>query len=249
MMKKSLLGLTKASLLATGAILAASGLSAVNAAMIQYDSSDDGNYGSDVFNLRVTLEDGIAVEDSDNTGVQFTLQIMDPPLADLRGFFFNTTVAGPLTITETTDFITQTCFDTNECGGGNNLNPPNNAEFDIGLELGVPGIGGGDDVRLVQFIVSQAGTDLTNAQFTTETTNIGAGNANNQFPAIFGARATSIGDDREGSGKLGITMDDVVPEDNIVPPPNPSETDIPEPSAVVGLMFLSGALAVSRRRS
>ncbi len=153
-------------------------------------------FTGDALSVTLTIDDAI-----DPGKLVITLEIdADGGTADLRGFFAQISdeslisglsVSGPE--------ITSSAFGANSVinlGGGNNLNGGGSpCPCDFGVEIGNPGIGGGDDFQSVTFVLSHVTEDLTIAFF-----------AN----SAFGVRATSVGDayDRSGSSKLG----GVVPE-------------------------------------
>jgi hypothetical protein len=158
------------------------------------------------------------------SSITFNVQVLDPDFADLRGIWFDfdpfPTTPGDLTVTgaDVTSFV----FDEDnvgDLGNGANTNPI--ADWDGGVEIGLQGIGGGDDFYSTSFVVSSTSENLF-------------------LGTRFGGRLTSVGptgDDREGSSKL---------VGNFTPPDNP----IPEPATMllfgVGLAGLAG---VRRRRN
>ena len=113
-------------------------------------------------------------------------------IADIRGVFFD--VEGDLTnVSVIGSDVNASAFfgDFKNLGGGNNLNGEGNTnDFDWGLEIGTPGKGEND--------ISSTSFTLT-------------ANQNINFES-FGARLTSVGDDREGSSKLSGTPQSNVPE-------------------------------------
>ena len=165
------------------------------------DSSDPGN-------LEITLE----IDDGGNTG-------------DLRGFFADVSDDSLLSgLSVSGPEVTSSVFDENNVinlGGGNNLNGGGTpCPCDMGVEIGDPGIGQGDDFQKVTFILSHTSEDLDLSLFEEQ---------------AFGIRATSVGSasgSREGSSKLEGTF-----------------PVVPEPStAILMLLGLSGLAVVGSRR-
>jgi hypothetical protein len=117
-------------------------------------------------------------------------------------------------------------------GGGNNINPE--GPFDVGIELGNPGIGGGDDFQTSVFKVTRTAGGLLSAM--TSETDPGP----NEL--LFAVRVTSVGENRQGSSKLGVSEGPII----IVPDPDV----VPEPAtiAVLGAMTGLGALGYRVRR-
>lgn len=135
------------------------------------DASDPGN-------LVITL----AVESGGTTG-------------DLRGFFAHVADESVLSgLSVSGAQVTGSRFAADsviDLGQGSNLNGGGSpCPCDLGIEIGSPGLGGGDDHALVSFVLSHDSRDLTAALFSQQ---------------LFGVRLTSVGDldgGRGGSSKL-----------------------------------------------
>ncbi len=157
-----------------------------------------------------------------------------PSVADINGFFLNIgnesllpglTVTGP-----DVTLLVKSANAVTSAGPGNNINGEGVGPFDIGVQIGTPGIGK-DDIQTTSFVLSSDGVTLTNALFTGATTEDGD---------VFGLRLTSVGpagSNRNGSSKL---TDDG-------PPSPPPLTHAPEPSTLLGLSLLGGMGLIARR--
>jgi len=165
------------------------------------DSSDPGN-------LVITLE----IDEGGNTG-------------DLRGFFANVSDDSLLSgLSVSGPEVTSSIFDENNVinlGHGSNLNGGGTpCPCDLGVEIGDPGIGQGDDFQKVTFVLSHLSEDLDLSLFEEQ---------------AFGIRATSVGSasgSREGSSKLKGTF-----------------PVVPEPSTAILMLFgLTGLSVVGSRR-
>ena len=151
--------------------------------------------------LKVSLQ----VDDAAVPGdLVITLQVAGPgsTVADLRGFFVHVSNESLLSgLSVTGPNVTSTTFLANavtSAGSSNNMHGVSSASpFDIGVQLGTPGIGS-DDLRTVTFTLSHA-TESLDVSFL-------AGQG-------FGVRATSVGTGRcrNGSSKL-VGVVPVVPE-------------------------------------
>jgi hypothetical protein len=137
------------------------------------------------------------IDDSSDPGnLVITLEVDDDGrIGDLRGFFANISddsllpglsVSGPE--------VTSSRFDENNVinlGGGSNLMGGGTpCPCDLGVEIGDPGIGHGDDFQKVTFVLSHVSEDLDLSLFEEQ---------------AFGIRVTSVGSvggSREGSSKL-----------------------------------------------
>ena len=119
-------------------------------------------------------------------------------IADINGFFFNIgneSLLSGLTVSGTD--VTLTVKQANHvtsAGSGNNINGGGIGPFDVGLQIGTPGIGK-DDIQTTTFLLSAAGVNLTTDMFT---------DATNAHDHIFAIRLTSVGTAycRDGSSKL-----------------------------------------------
>jgi hypothetical protein len=147
-------------------------------------------FGSYVYLYDFTGDDAevlIEITGEGTNSITFDVQVLNPAFADLRGVWFNfdpfPSYSGDLTVTgaDVTDysFIDNGVVD---LGNGATITPE--GPFDAGIEIGLPGIGGGDDFYGTSFTVSS-----------TYPENLYLGD-------YFGARLTSVGENREGSSKL-----------------------------------------------
>ncbi|HKK50053.1 MAG TPA: PEP-CTERM sorting domain-containing protein [Myxococcota bacterium] len=145
----------------------------------------------------------IEIDDQANPGsLSITLAVDgDGDLGDLRGFFAQVSDESLLSgLSASGSLIGKSVFEANRVinlGRGANLNGGGTAcPCDLGIEIGAPGIGKGDDFRSVSFVLSHVSEDLS---------------ASFLRGQEFGVRVTSVGlvgGDREGSSKLA----GVVPE-------------------------------------
>lgn len=151
----------------------------------------------------VTFKDGADAAVAGNVDVTITV-VPSPNIGDLRGFFVNFAGSNTLfsNLTATGPNVTQvvkSADNVSNLGGGVNTNPE--GPFDIGVEIGTPGIGG-DDIQSTTITFSSS-APLTNAMFTTDTDPVTASGPN---ALLFALRMTSVGlpgGPREGSSKLG----------------------------------------------
>lgn len=165
--------------------------------------------GSTPLQLLVTLEEGDFNNDG-LTDVQMSVEMLSGNIADLRGFFFNLSddsLLSSLQITGST--VTATKVDTDGDGtaevsqvGTQSISAViNPLSFEAGVAFGTAGIGD-DDLQSITFVLSSPTADFTYDALVGES---------------IGVRATSVGDDREGSSKLTA----VVP-----PPPEPPPPEV-----------------------
>ena len=198
------------------AALVASGIATagtISSTLVEFTGTDA--------SVTVTLDDM-----TDPGNIVITLDVnVDPNTGDLRGFFLDISddlLLSGLSITGSE--VTQTQFSANSVinlGGGNNLNGGGSpCPCDIGVEIGLSGIGGGDDFQTTTFTLSHTSESLDLSMFLGENV---------------GARLTSVGlpgGSRGGSSKLG----------GMVP--------VPEPSTAVMLSTgLVGFAMAQRKRS
>jgi hypothetical protein len=159
------------------------------------DDSAEVNSGSTPLQVKVTITE----VDADNDGftdLKVDLEVVQGDVADLRGFFFNVADDALLSALSVTgdDIVDAPVFDTDGDGTPeiSSASPPQPEAvispyaFEAGLELGTPGTAD-DDIATTSFIISAPDTNLSTALL-----------ANQQI----GIRATSVGEDREGSSKL-----------------------------------------------
>jgi hypothetical protein len=193
--------------------------------------------------VSVTFRDGA---DALSAGtVEVTIAVVaNPNIGDIRGMFFNVSnnsLLSGLSITGT--HVTQTVFNAgavNNLGGGSNSNPE--GPFDIGVEIGTPGIGF-DDIQLTTFVIDHDTLSLSNSDFTTETDPITGGGPNQ---LLFAVRMTSVGllgGDRNGSSKLGNGTPTPVPD-----PDPPTHTPEPASLAIWTLGAATAAFIARRKR-
>jgi len=118
--------------------------------------------------------------------ITFEVQVQNPDYADIKGVWFNFDSFPTGDLTATGADVTYYSFIDNgvdDLGNGATIAPE--GSFDAGIEIGLQGIGGGDNFYITSFTVSST---------CHENLNLGD---------YFGARVTSVGDDdREGSSKL-----------------------------------------------
>lgn len=150
----------------------------------------------------------LTIDDETTAGqITFNLRVApdadEPNTGDLRGLFFNIDVdpfpssldlasftsisGGPVTdVLVSNNGVTDT-------GGGNNINPA--GPFDVGIEIGNSGIGGGDDWQSSIFAIDPQGEFTLDDLFSEEDPRYS-----------FAVRVTSVGlanpGEREGSSKL-----------------------------------------------
>jgi hypothetical protein len=143
------------------------------------------------------IEVGIRIDDEQDPGnLVITLEVAgDERIGDLRGFFAQISDESLLSgLSVTGDQVTDSYFAANNVinlGGGSNLNGGGSpCRCDLGIEIGDPGIGQGDDYQSVTFTLTHASVALSSSLFRDQD---------------FGVRVTSVGDlhgGRGGSSKL-----------------------------------------------
>lgn len=159
------------------------------------DDPSEVNSGSTPLQVKVTITETDANGDG-FTDLKVDLEVVQGDVADLRGFFFNVANDALLSqLSVTGDDITDApVFDTDGDGVAeiSSASPPQPEAvispyaFEAGLELGTPGISD-DDIAETSFVISAPNTNLTTALLEGQQ---------------IGIRATSVGEDREGSSKL-----------------------------------------------
>lgn len=162
---------------------------------------------------------------------QFTLEVVPESVSgnigDLRGFFFHTQTDNQafldtFTVTSSATHPFDATFSTNgvtNLGGGNNVNGLVAVGFDVGIDVGTPGIGS-DDVRTFTFNLNYTGADRGLELFADQ---------------LFAVRLTSVGQEggsRGGSSKIKT----------------PATHIVPTPSAALGGLAMLGILGGVRRR-
>jgi hypothetical protein len=150
--------------------------------------------------------------------------VPNPNIADIRGVFFNildNSLLQGLNITgaNVTRFATGSI---DRLGQGNNINP--GGPFEIGVEIGQQGLGGGDDIQSTMFTVAHSSQALTLAQFSNQD---------------FGLRLQSVGlpgSNRDGSSKLGGTA------------PGSSQP-VPEPGTIAGTALFALGVRLLKKKA
>ncbi len=277
-MKKSLLDLTKASLLATGAILAGSVLSPALAVgpALQLNVTGGTYIGGDE-------ESGTNVDSSGNTINTFTLNALcqnagggpNQVFCNANDYFISIAlldsdmnpIAGPLPDFGSFEFD-GTSYNPSDFSQGGPQGLPGHDVFnpDPGTWFTEVAIGMFD--TLPTALSADVEDDPEYDPTSVAATDCDPNNDCDLFVQQFLVDITDLSEDYKihfdlylkdasgsvpnGPGSNAPFSHDVVStvglDDGVVEPP-PSNPEVPEPSAVVGLMFLSGALAISCRRS
>ncbi|MDJ0619255.1 MAG: PEP-CTERM sorting domain-containing protein [Calothrix sp. MO_192.B10] len=208
--KKSAPTLITSCILATGGALVSSGLLSANAASISGSVSP---FTGDPAKVDLLVQDITG-------GVQVTATVdQSVSIADIRGIWFDisdNSLVGSLSIagSDVTQ-VQQIVNGVNNLGGGANLNGGGTfAPYDVGVEIGTPGIGA-NDIQSTMFTVLGAGVNTS--LFASEN---------------FGVRLTSVGavgSSRSGSSKLQGTL-----------PTTPPPTPVPEPFTILGTAVVLG---------
>ncbi|MGC9503716.1 PEP-CTERM sorting domain-containing protein [Baaleninema sp.] len=202
----------------------------------------------------------IDLSDLDDGGVQFDFMVDESVnIADLRGIFFDiddytlvdglnfTANSNPFADLDDNNFYNLKSSDIYRSSagdllkadkaslnGGVDANYPDATApsdgFNFALEIGQQGTKGGkDDFQGTSFIVRHAQQALSIENFA----NRGVG-----------VRMQSVGASRNGSTKMYTTVPTPIP----TPTPTPPPKEVPEPSAILGLMAVGAAFKYSRRR-
>lgn len=154
-------------------------------------SSTASSFTGDPLTVAIEIDD-----EADPGNLQITLSVVgEGDIGDLRGFFAHVTDESLLSgLSVSGDLVRGSVFDANgviNLGRGSNLNGGGSpCPCDLGIEIGKPGIGRGDDFQSVMLTLSHVSEDLTAALFRDQQ---------------FGIRVTSVGSidgSREGSSKL-----------------------------------------------
>jgi hypothetical protein len=154
-------------------------------------SSTATSFTGDPLTVAIQIDD-----ETDPGNLQITLSVVgEGDIGDLRGFFAHVSDESLLPgLSVTGDLVRGSFFDANDVinvGRGSNLNGGGSpCPCDLGIEIGNPGIGRGDDFQSVMLTLSHVSEDLTVALFRDQP---------------FGIRVTSVGSidgSREGSSKL-----------------------------------------------
>jgi len=148
-------------------------------------------FTGDPISVAVTIDDA-----SDPGNLVITLAVESgATTGDLRGFFAQVDDESLLSgLSVSGAQVTGSRFAADsviDLGQGSNLNGGGSpCPCDLGVEIGAPGLGGGDDYATVRFVLSHDSRALTTALFSRQ---------------LFGVRLTSVGDldgGRSGSSKL-----------------------------------------------
>jgi hypothetical protein len=192
-------------------------------------------FTGDPAQVQVTLRDGANVTLAGSVAID--LKVVGPQ-ADLRGLFLNTLdeslLPGLLISGTNVTSVVKSANSVTDLGGGANIHPE--GPFDIGIELGTPGIGK-DDLSSVTVTLKSPVRALKIADFFTVPDPVTPAGSHALLLAV---RVTSVlvGRERSGSSKLGIDA----PSGNtggITSVP----VHAPEPTALALLAF-GGVLAV-----
>ena len=224
-MSRSICRMSFAIVFAAALVAVTAWTSSTQAAIVMFTMGGSDNFGTAI-DVDFTLEEV-------GGDVKFTITV-DPAgpnntgnIADLRGIFMHISDETLLSnITATGADVTDQQYSANNVinlGNGANLNGDGTQSFDLGVEIGSSGIGGGDDFQTTMFTLSHSTETLTIANFIFDGTE-------------FGVRATSTGPaggSRGGSSKL-------------VGPPD--ITTVPAPAALPTGIALMGLFAAKRRR-
>ena len=217
--------------------------SPTRAAMVTYGLTPYTGSSASVHVKFEDLPDNAMNPNDDDVRVTVTV-IPNPNIGDIRGVFLNSTTdaaafLGGLTATGAN--VTQLVVGQNSvttAGGGNNTNPE--GPFDIGIEIGTPGIGG-DDIQVTTFVLSHSSSSLNIGMFTTATDLV---SQNSPLALLMAVRLTSVGvgETRTGSSKLGADgPEDIIPTDPVNPVPEPT-------SLVLGAFGAASCLVAGYRR-
>jgi hypothetical protein len=190
-------------------------------------------FTGDSAQVKLTLDDAVQAGK-----VQIKVDVIpNPNIGDIQGVWLdilNDSLLSGLSVVSGLD-VTQAVFGpagtVNNLGGGNNLNGGGTpAPFDMGFQIGTPGIGS-DDIQTTTFFLMHASVALDVNQFVNQDV---------------GVRLTSVGlpgSSRNGSSKLGGTFDD--------PPTgggNQGNTTMPEPTTLIVSSLLGLCYAAIRLR-
>lgn len=186
---------------------------------------------------QVTFKDGVDALTPGTVDVTVSV-VPNPNIGDLRGFFVNLADESLLpglavTGTHATQLL-KVANGVDNLGGGVNSNPE--GQFDVGVEIGTPGIGG-DDIQTTTFTFGHNSALLTNALLTSVTDPIDPAGFN---ALLFAVRMTSVGptgEPRDGSSKLGGDSNSQILGG---PVSNGNGSAVPEPTS---LLLWGGAAA------
>lgn len=182
-------------------------------------------------------------------------------IGDLRGVFFNLPagVTGASITHVGGGPITKTAI-----GNLNTIGPSANLQgtgvsFNAGVEIGSPGIAGGDDFQTTSFTISGTGlslSDFTSNSFGTRMMSVGEPGGSREYSSKTIGTAPSTVVATQPPGETPETPETPVAENPVTPvnpvtPPTEGGSDpvaVPEPMTIGGLLVGAGGLIAARRR-
>ena len=232
-MKLSLSTLINSSLLAASVAVVSSTFSPANAATFTLTE-----FTGDDAEVNLTV-------DQAGNNVKFTVDVNSDntnSTGDIRGVFFNIAdesllpflkIAGRNVTT-----VEKDANNVNKAGNGNNINPE--GPFDIGVEIGTPGMGK-DDIQSTMFTISRSDNMFLDANLFTSVTDPATQSGPKEL--LFAVRLTSVGNfdsQRTGSSKVGV-------EKGVEPLKTAS---VPEPASTAALgLFVLSAFGVVKKKA
>jgi hypothetical protein len=158
--------------LLTGGLVTAVALGSLSAhaAVVVFNPFMDNDDASANVNVIITLEDDGS---GGVTGVaEVAPTLLLPNIGDIRGLFFDFASGSVVCADVTGADVTDCGLNVANLGGGANINPL--GPFDLGIEIGSSGIGGGDDIQSTSFAISGISTSDF-AQASVRLTSVGVG--------------------------------------------------------------------------